>query len=129
MEVVQQLESHGVLAAPGTRGSWRLGQQERVWQPVSATRSSVLAWRTPLTEKPGRPQPTGPQRAGHDQSDPGHIDTRLFCLGSSAPVRVEREGGAAAWLAGTLAVSSVQGRGLPLPQELRPNQGLFSGLL
>ena len=32
----------------------------------------------------------------------------FFACGSSAPVRVEREGGAAAWLAGTLAVPSVQ---------------------
>ena len=43
-----------------------------------------------------------------------HIDARLvFACGSSAPVRVEREGGAAAWLAGTLAMSSVQGHKLP----------------
>ena len=31
------------------------------------------------------------------------IDARLFACGSSAPVRVEREGGSAAWLAGSLA--------------------------
>ena len=38
------------------------------------------------------------------------IDTRLFfACGSSAPVRVEREGGAAAWLVGTLVAPSVQG--------------------
>ena len=43
-----------------------------------------------------------------------HIDARLvFACGSSAPVRVEREGGAAAWLAGTLAVPNVQRHGLP----------------
>ena len=33
--------------------------------------------------------------------------------GSSAPVRVEREGGAAAWLVGTLVAPSVQGHRLP----------------
>ena len=27
---------------------------------------SILAWRTPLTEKPGRPQSTGSQRVGYD---------------------------------------------------------------
>ena len=48
-----------------------------------------------------------------------------FAFGSCAPVRVEREGGTAAWLAGTLAAPSVQGHGLPLPQELWPYQGLF----
>ena len=39
----------------------------------------------PLTEKPGRPQPTGLQRVGHDQSDPTHIDTRLFWLWKLCP--------------------------------------------
>ena len=38
----------------------------------------------------------------------------LFACGSSAPVRVECEGGSAAWLVGTLAVPSVQGHGLPV---------------
>ena len=38
----------------------------------------------------------------------------LTC-GSSAPVRAEREGGAAPWLMGTLATLSVQGHGLPPP--------------
>ena len=42
----------------------------------------------------------------------------LLARGSSAPVRVEREGGAAAWLAGTLAAPRVQGHGLPPPKEL-----------
>ena len=40
-------------------------------------------------------------------------------------MRVEREGGTTAWLAGTLVVPSVQGHGLPLPQELWPYQSLF----
>ena len=40
-------------------------------------------------------------------------------------MRVEQEGGAAAWLAGTLAAPSVQGRGLPLLQELWPYQSLL----
>ena len=40
-------------------------------------------------------------------------------------MRIEHEGGAAAWLAGTLAVPSVQGHRLPLPQELWPYLSLF----
>ena len=40
-------------------------------------------------------------------------------------MRVEREGGTAAWLMGTLAASSVQGHGLPPPQELWPSQSFF----
>ena len=83
-----------------------------------------------MTEKPGRPQSTGSQRVRHYRSDPVHIRRRtFFACGNSAPVRVEHEGGAAAWLAGTLVASSMQGHGLPLPQELWPYQRLFSRLL
>ena len=120
MEVVQLLGVAGVLAAPGTQGSWCLGQQEicalegygnQYW-PIHC---SILAWRTTLTEKPGRPQSTGWQRLGHDRSDSACIDSRrFFACGISAPVRVEPEGGAAAWLVGTLVAPSVQGHGLPL---------------
>ena len=35
-------------------------------QEEMATHSSVLAWKTPRMEKPGRLQSTGSQRAGHD---------------------------------------------------------------
>ena len=31
-----------------------------------ATHSSILVWRIPLTEKPGRLQSVGSQRVGHD---------------------------------------------------------------
>ena len=31
-----------------------------------ATHSSILAWKTPWTEEPGRIQPMGSQRVGHD---------------------------------------------------------------
>ena len=34
-----------------------------------ATHSSVLAWRIPWTEKPGRLQSMGSYRVGHDLSD------------------------------------------------------------
>ena len=34
-----------------------------------ATKASILAWRIPLTEEPGRPQSIGSQRVGHDRSD------------------------------------------------------------
>ena len=79
-----------------------------------------------LTEKPGRPQSTRPQRVGDYRSNPASIDARLFLVcGSSAPGRVEREGGVAAWLAGTLAAPNVQGHGLPLLQELWPYQRVF----
>jgi len=53
----------------------------------------------------------------------------IFPHGSFAPVRVECEGGSAAWLAGTLAASSVQGHGLPLLQELWPYQSFLESLV
>ena len=81
-----------------------------------------------LTEKSGRPQSTGSPRVRHYQSDPVHIDTRLFfACGSFARMRVEHEGGAAAWLAGILAAPSVQGHRLP-PLQLWPYQNLFLSL-
>ena len=52
----------------------------------------------------------------------------FFACGSPAPVRVECEGGAAAWLAGTLVATSVQGHGLLDLQKLRPYQSLFLSL-
>ena len=82
-----------------------------------------------LTEKPGWPQSTGSQRVGHDPSDPVRINTDFFACGSSAPVRVEREGGAAAWLVGTLAVPSVRGHRQSPPQELWPYQSLYEPLV
>ena len=42
----------------------------------------------------------------------------FLASGSSAPVRIEHGGDAAAWIAGTLAKPSVQGYRLPQPQEL-----------
>ena len=53
----------------------------------------------------------------------------FFAYGSSAPVRVEHEGGTVARLAGTLTAPSVQGHTLPLLQELWPYQSLFLSLL
>ena len=41
-------------------GSGRSLEKEMV------THSSILAWRIPWTEKPGRLQSTGSQRVGHD---------------------------------------------------------------
>ena len=54
---------------------------------------------------------------------------RCRACGSSAPVRVEHDGDAAAWVMGTLMAPNVQGHGLPQPQELWPYQSLFSLLV
>ena len=53
----------------------------------------------------------------------------FFACGSPAPVTVEREGGTAVWLAGTLVALSVQGHGLPPPQELWSDQSLLKPLV
>ena len=42
-----------------------LGQEDPLEEGM-ATHSSILAWRIPWTEKPGRLQSTGSQRVGHD---------------------------------------------------------------
>ena len=48
------------------------------------THSSVLAWRIPWTEEPGKLQSMGSQRVGHDRSDLAHthevICQRIFFL-------------------------------------------------
>ena len=38
----------------------------RQMEKEMATHSSILAWRTPWTEEPGRLQSKGSQRVGHD---------------------------------------------------------------
>ena len=52
---------------PAMRETWvqSLGQEDPLEKEM-ATHSSILAWRIPWTEKPGRLQPTGSQRVGHN---------------------------------------------------------------
>ena len=42
-----------------------LGQEDPL-EEGTATHSSILAWKNPWTEEPGRLQPMGLQRAGHN---------------------------------------------------------------
>ena len=42
-----------------------LGQEDPLQQEM-ATHSSILAWKIPWTEEPGRLQSMGSQRVGHD---------------------------------------------------------------
>ena len=44
---------------------WPLGQEDPL-EKETATRTSILAWKIPWTEEPGRLQSTGLQRIGHD---------------------------------------------------------------
>ena len=52
---------------PAIRETWvqSLGQEDPLEKEM-ATHSSILAWRIPWTEEPGRLQSTGLQRVGHD---------------------------------------------------------------
>ena len=64
--MVQLLGSQGfwqnqVLRAVGGEGSRKYSALEGYENQYWPIRSSNLAWRTRLTEKPGRPQSTGPQ--------------------------------------------------------------------
>ena len=49
------------------RETWvqSLGQEDPLEKEM-ATHSSILAWRIPCMEEPGRPQSMGSQRVGHD---------------------------------------------------------------
>ena len=46
-------------------GVWSQGQEDPLEEGM-AIHSSVLAWRIPWTEEPGRLQSMGSQRVGHD---------------------------------------------------------------
>ena len=84
---------------------------------IGPYRSSVLAWRALLTDREAW-QATVYRVAKswtRLKRPCVHRHKTFLACGSSAPVRVEREGGTAAWLAGTLAVPSVQGHGLLPP--------------
>ena len=115
-------------------GSWQVGQQEiqcsrRVWQPVLANTLQYSCLKNPRQRGLA-----GHSLQGLKESDTTkatlHAETKdVFACGSSAPGRVEHEGGTTAWLVGTLAAPSVQEHALPLPQELWPYQSLFSRLL
>ena len=112
-------------------GGWQLEQREmqcsrRVWQLVLA---NTLQY--PCLENPCPWQATIFRAAESDTTEETLCAQaqNFFAGGSSAPGRAEREGGAAAWLAGTLAAPSVQGHGQPPPQELRPDQSILLSLL
>ena len=52
---------------PAMQDTWvrSLGWEDPLEEEM-ATHSSTLAWKTPWTEEPGRPQPMGSQRVRHD---------------------------------------------------------------
>ena len=63
----QILVAQRVKHLPAMWETWfpSLGQEDLLEKAV-ATHSSILAWKIPWTEKPGRLQSMGSQRVGHD---------------------------------------------------------------
>ena len=61
------LEAQTKQNLPAIKDTWvRSPGQEDILKREMATHSSVLAWRIPWTEEPGRIQCMGLQRVGHD---------------------------------------------------------------
>ena len=58
---------HWLKRLPPMQEAWlrSLGQEDPLEKEM-AIHSSILAWRIPWTEEPGRLQSTGSQRVGHD---------------------------------------------------------------
>ena len=56
-----------VKLLPAMQETWvrSLGQEDPLEKEM-ATHSSILAWKIPWMEEPGRLQSTGSQRVGHD---------------------------------------------------------------
>ena len=51
-----------------------VGQEDSL-EKRTATHSSILAWRIPQTEEPGRLQSTGSQRVRYDKATSAHAHT------------------------------------------------------
>ena len=61
------LVAHRVKSPPAVQETWvrSLGQDDPLEKGLTA-HSSILAWRIPWTEEPGRRQSLGSQRVRHD---------------------------------------------------------------
>ena len=56
---------------------WSLGWEDPL-EKGTAAHSSILAWRIPWTEEPGRLQSMGSQRVGHDQVTSTHLSKHQY---------------------------------------------------
>ena len=66
--VVKNLPAMQEMQEPQEMRVWSLGGEDLLEEGM-ATHSSILAWRIPWTEEPGRLHSTGSQRVRHDWSD------------------------------------------------------------
>ena len=64
---IASLVAQTVKRLPAMRETWvqSLGWEDLLEKEM-ATHSSILAWKLPWTEEPGRLQSMGSQRVGHD---------------------------------------------------------------
>ena len=112
----------------GGRKSWETrlqGWDQGVFKAM-ALHSSTLAWKIPWTEEPGRLQPMGSKRVGHNWD---FIHFSLSCIGegNGNPLQCSclenpRDGGA--WWAAVSRVAQSQTRlkRLSSSEELKPNK-------
>ena len=96
-------------------GGWKPGQKEiqysrRAWKPELANTLQYSCLENPLSDREA-------WQATVYRVAKSRTGLFLLACGITTSVRVECEGGAAAWLAGTLAVPSVQVHKLPPQQE------------
>ena len=76
--------------ASGKEPPWPMQEMQDMWalsldpeDPLAegvATHSSILTWKTPRTEEPGRPQSIGLQRVGRDWSDLAHTHCHILAV-------------------------------------------------
>ena len=66
-DLLDSLVAQMVKSLPAMQETWlrSLGWEDPLEKEI-ATHSSIIAWKIPWTEEPGRLQPTGLQRVGHD---------------------------------------------------------------
>ena len=108
-----QLLGSQVLAAQGIQGSWRLGQQEiqcfrKIWQPVLANTLQYSCLESPFPDREAW-QATVYRAAKTLPKQPcAHGCKTSFACGSSVPLRLKHEGGAATWLVRTLKHARTQ---------------------
>ena len=75
---------------------WSLGQEAPLEEGM-ATHSSILAWRIPWTEKPGRLQSTGLQRVRHDWSDLACMRALTLLVGFNSKLKPSKSRFSALW--------------------------------
>ena len=115
----------GVLAAPGPQGARAAGNMcsRRGWQPVLANTCQYSCLENPPDREAWQATVYRVTKSRTLLKQPCMHRCKTHC-GSSAPTRAEREGGAAAWPAGTL-VASVQGHGCLHHRSSGPIRAFF----